>query len=418
MSYYDLLVRVNKEETISQEKLFSLYARVHRLMHSCIYALVSETNYLQLAISDIGAEIAAKLDHNRSIYKRSVAFKDGKIIDLPKKQKTQKLQNKKFLCQCMDLQLAMVKGDVSKQLQIVDNVQLSSILFEEFIYSWLYKVGNYLELSDNYINSFIARSGETNDNTHNAQTCLCTLMQLEAKYGLDPVSAFRLIHYVKIRMHAISIIYDKILRAYMRAVLGIARTQASDEDHVLDNFQEGTIGLMRAISTYDYLSNARFHGYAKWWIRQAIIFNLKQSSSTIKITTNTWQHYTKLEQIRAKCEARIGKMSLADLAIESGYTEKHVENIYTNMQVSQLSSLDYQLNDDGLTLMTVRPSMYPQTQEEPKNENLDNISVLIEKLPYNLQKIVCLRFGLVASQELDKNEIRKEKCKQILAKSF
>lgn len=390
MSYYNLLLRVNKEEIIASDLLFSLYARVHRLMYSCLHALLRETNYLQLEISDVGAEVAAKLDHNKTIFSRGVTYKKGKIVDLPKRQKA---QNNKFLCQCMDLQLAMLRENTEKQSEILDKIPLSKILFEKFLYSWLYNAQDYVNFTTNYLRS------RQDNNEVDAQKYLKLMFTLETNLGFDPISTYSLVNYIKLRLHAITAIYTRIHKAYTRVTLGIARKQASSEEYVLDNYQEGSIGLMRAISSYSYLANARFPGYAKWLIRQAILFNLKQSSSVIKITNNTWQHYTHLEQIRAKCEALQGRITTEQLALESGYTEKHIDNIYNNMVTSQVSSLDSQLNDEGFTLMAIKETS--PVVEEVYDEEIARIASLVDKLPDDLKRVVCLRYGIVPRQILN-----------------
>lgn len=397
-----MLLSVNKERILTPDELFALYARVTRLMHECVCVLVKENNSIQFSYINLGAEVAAHIDRNKSIYKRMVAFKDNNIIDVPKNRKK---QSSKLICQCMDLQLALLKEDKQKQIDIINNIQLSRMIVERFIYSWLYSVIDYIEYNYKYVTSYLAHNIE--EEQHNIQK----LLYIENKKGIDPEIGFGLIRHIQTRMRAVSNIYGRIHDAYTRITLGVARSQSTTNDYALDNYQEGTFGLMRAISSYAYLTNAKFAGYAKWWIRQRIIFKLKQASNTIKVSPNTWQNYARLELIRAKCEAKFGNISTETLAKASGYTVSHIENTYKHILVSQVSSLDHPLNDEGFTLSKVQNAKLDNEEDDQKC-----VSLLINKLPEDLQKLICLQYGLIIPQKLDESLIQKEKCRQILAK--
>ena len=73
-----------------------------------------------------------------------------------------------------------------------------------------------------------------------------------------------------------------LVQSNLRLVISIAKKYTNNGLGLSDLIQEGNIGLIRAIDTYDYRKGYRIITYATWWIKQAIMRALDYQASTIR----------------------------------------------------------------------------------------------------------------------------------------
>ena len=63
---------------------------------------------------------------------------------------------------------------------------------------------------------------------------------------------------------------QELIRGNLRLVAALARRYAATGVPMLDLIQEGNLGLIEAVDSYDPDKGFSFRTYATWWIRQAI----------------------------------------------------------------------------------------------------------------------------------------------------
>ncbi|MBF0341792.1 MAG: RNA polymerase factor sigma-32 [Magnetococcales bacterium] len=92
----------------------------------------------------------------------------------------------------------------------------------------------------------------------------------------------------------------KLVHAYLRLVLKIAREYGNYHLHLPDLVQEGTVGLMHAVKKFDPGLGNRLSSYAVWWIRAAIHEFILNSWRMVKIATTQLkrQLFFKLRQAK------------------------------------------------------------------------------------------------------------------------
>ncbi len=92
---------------------------------------------------------------------------------------------------------------------------------------------------------------------------------------------------------------EKLVAANMRFVLKVALQYRGSKIPLQDLVSEGSMGLIRAIESFDYSRGLKFISYAVWWIKAYITRAINEQSGLIRLPAN--QH---LRVKRAVKEAR------------------------------------------------------------------------------------------------------------------
>ena len=97
----------------------------------------------------------------------------------------------------------------------------------------------------------------------------------------------------------------RLVTANLRLVVKIAYDYRRAYKNLLDLIQEGTIGLMQAVTTYDPYKGVKLSSYAAWWIRAYILRFILNNHRLVKLGTTQAQRklFFNLKKEKAKLSA-------------------------------------------------------------------------------------------------------------------
>ncbi|MDO8301751.1 MAG: RNA polymerase sigma factor RpoD/SigA [Sedimentisphaerales bacterium] len=100
---------------------------------------------------------------------------------------------------------------------------------------------------------------------------------------------------------------EHLVRSNLRLVVSIAKKYGSRGMHLADIIEEGNLGLLRAIDSFDTKFNVRFSTYAAWWIKQSIKRALQISTQMIHVPgymvelMHQWRHAVAELEVKLCC---------------------------------------------------------------------------------------------------------------------
>jgi RNA polymerase primary sigma factor len=187
---------------------------------------------------------------------------------------------------------------------------------------------------------------------------------------------------------------DEMLRANLRLVNLFARRYRHPVLSNLDLFQEGTIGLLRAIEKYDPERNIKFSTYATWWIWQQLSRAADTYGSLIRMPVH-WNKFRRRvsRDARDLANENDGPVSREEIAASHGLDRERFETMAQNFQ---FVSTDAPIgDDDDRTLESTLAAEDPQPTEHAEQASLRaRLADALEQLPQREKIILRQRFGL------------------------
>ena len=162
---------------------------------------------------------------------------------------------------------------------------------------------------------------------------------------------------------------EHLIKANTRLVVSVAKNYIGRGVAFLDLIQEGNLGLMKAVSKFEYRRGFRFSTYATWWIRQTITRSIADQSRTIRIpvhmTDRLRMMYKAAHRLRPQCFGR--PPSQEGLCLEMGVGHDKLQSM---LEVARIPvSLESPVGDEDDTELgmfvedTITPSPSQTTYE-------------------------------------------------------
>jgi RNA polymerase primary sigma factor len=208
--------------------------------------------------------------------------------------------------------------------------------------------------------------------------------------GMDRRTLKAFIKQLRAGLDAYRVERDRMVRANVRLVALLARRYRHPTLTFLDLFQEGTLGLLRAVEKYEPERQVKFSTYASWWIWQ----QLGRTADTQGSLIRTPVHWNQLRR-------RIGRSQDGAEATEE-VRDELAENDTADptrfdamTQGFRFVSTDTPSDDDERPL----ESILPGSEESPESRALhtslgEHLESALQQLPPREGFIVRQRFGL------------------------
>jgi RNA polymerase sigma factor (sigma-70 family) len=192
----------------------------------------------------------------------------------------------------------------------------------------------------------------------------------------------------------------------LRLVVNIAKRFHSPAMTLGDLIEEGNLGLLRAVESFDPEHGVRFSTYASWWIKQAIRRAMLTNAQPIHIPTYMVELINHWRYTSSELRAGLGKdPDLKQMAEAMNLTMKKAKAVCDIVETVN-AGFSPELAEDK-TLADTLEDCHMEMPEDAlgTEEDLEKAIRLLEEIEPREAKILSLRFGLNGQEPLTLKEI-------------
>lgn len=200
---------------------------------------------------------------------------------------------------------------------------------------------------------------------------------------------------------------ERLVRCNLRLVVTIAKKFSRRGMPLADLIEEGNLGLIRAVESYDPAQNTRFSTYASWWIKQAIKRSLINSRQAVHIPAYMVEMIAKWKEAQAHFEESEGRQpTVTELSEYLEIPERKVHMIRRAVKAFNSSKQTPDSDTEVPILEMLTDTRTPQPDEAIFSELETNmLQGLLEQIDEREAKVLRMRFGLDEEEGMTLKEI-------------